>query len=89
MSTTRIERKKKKFILIFISCIIFGIGYYFLDVVSKIYKVRLGLTFHVLFGCTLMAVSGLYIGFTIKQMYFTKKRKRTKRIFLKDVKDQE
>jgi hypothetical protein len=31
-----------------------------------------------------MAVSGIYIGYTIKQLYFTKRRKRTKRIYLDD-----
>jgi len=86
--SSRRERRKKKLILVFISCIIFGIGYYFLNVVSKIYEVPLGLTFHVIFGCTLMAISGIYIGYTIKQLYFTKKRKRTKRVYLDENSDE-
>jgi hypothetical protein len=82
--STRRERRKKKLILIFISCIVFGVGYYILNVVSKIYEVRLGITFHVILGCTLMAISGIYICYTIKQLFFTKKRKRSKRIYLED-----
>lgn len=85
--SSRRERRKKKFILIFISCIVFGIGYIFLNVVSGIFEVPLGITFHVILGCTLMAISGIYIGYTIKQLYFTKKRKRSKRIYLDDTTD--
>ncbi|QBN18192.1 hypothetical protein [Flavobacterium nackdongense] len=86
--SSRRERRKRKLILVFISCIVFGIGYFFLNVVSKIYEVPLGLTFHVIFGCTLMAISGIYIGYTIKQLYFTKKRKRTKRVYLDENSDE-
>ena len=86
--SSRKDRKKKKLILVFISCFIFGIGYYFLEVISRIYKVPLGVTFHVVFGCTLMAVSGIYIVYTLKQLFFTKKRKRTKRIYLDDTIDE-
>ncbi|WP_396168217.1 hypothetical protein [Flavobacterium sp.] len=86
--STRRERKKKKLLLFFISCIVFGIGYYILNVVSKIYEVPLGLTFHVVFGCTLMAISGIYIGYTTKQLLFPKKRKRTKRVYLDENSDE-
>jgi len=85
--SSRRERRKNKFILIFISCIVFGIGYIFLNVVSGIFEVPLGITFHVIFGCTLMAISGIYIGYTLKQLFFTKRRKRTKRIYLDDTTD--
>jgi hypothetical protein len=85
--STRRERRKKKILLIFLSCIVFGIGYYFLNEVSTWFEVPLGITFHVIFGCTLMAVSGIYIGYTLKQLFFTKKRKRTKRIYLDDTTD--
>ncbi|WP_310557811.1 hypothetical protein [Flavobacterium sp.] len=89
MSSSRERKKGKKIklILIFVSCIIFGIGYYFLNVVSGIFNVPLGVTFHVVFGCTLMAVSGLYIGYTLKQLFFTKNKKRTKHIYLDDTID--
>ena len=62
--STRRERRKKKILLIFLSCIVFGIGYYFLNEVSTWFEVPLGITFHVIFGCTLMAVSGIYIGYS-------------------------
>lgn len=88
-SSSRSERKKKKLLLVLVSCFIFGIGYYFLNEVSTWFEVPLGNTFHVILGCTLMAISGIYIGYTIKQLYFTKKRKRTKRIYLDDINDEE
>jgi hypothetical protein len=79
---SRIERRIKKLILVFISCFVFGLGYYFLNEISTWYEVPLGVTFHVIFGCTLMAISGIYIVYTLKQLFFTKKRTRTKRVFL-------
>ena len=82
--SSRRERKKKKLLLILVSCFVFGIGYYILNEVSTWFEVPLGVTFHVILGCTLMAVSGIYIGYTIKQLYFTKRRKRTKRVYLDD-----
>ena len=86
--SSRRERRRKKLILIFVSCIVFGIGYIFLNIVSGIYEVPLGITFHVIFGCTLMAISGIYIGYTLKQLFFTKRRKRTKRVYLEDTTDE-
>ena len=85
--SSRRERKRKKLLLILLSCFVFGIGYYFLNEVSTWFEVPLGITFHVIFGCTLMAISGIYIGYTLKQLFFTKKRKRTKRIYLDDTTD--
>jgi len=85
--SSRTERRRKKLLLILVSCFVFGIGYYFLNEVSTWFEVPLGVTFHVIFGCSLMAISGIYIGYTLKQLYFTKKRKRTKRIYLDDTTD--
>lgn len=85
---SRRERRRKKLILILVSCIVFGMGYYFLNVVSRMFEVPLGVTFHVIFGCTLMAISGIYIVYTLKQLFFIKKRKRTKRIYLDDTTDE-
>lgn len=82
--SSRKERKKKKLLLVFVSCFVFGIGYYFLNEVSTWFEVPLGVTFHVILGCSLMAISGIYIGYTINQLYFTKKRKRSKRVYLDD-----
>lgn len=86
--SSRKERRRKKILLIFVSFIVFGIGYYLLNEVSTWYEVPLGLTFHVVFGCTLMAISGLYVVYTIKQLFFTKKRTRSKRIYLEDNPDE-
>jgi membrane protease YdiL (CAAX protease family) len=82
--SSRKERKKKKLLLILVSCFVFGLGYYILNEVSTWYEVPLGITFHVILGCTLMASSGIYVIYTIKTVFFTKRSKRTKHIYLKD-----
>jgi hypothetical protein len=82
--SSRKERKKKKLILILVSCFVFGLGYYILNEVSTWYEVPLGITFHVILGCTLMASSGIYVIYTIKRVFFTKRSKRTKHIYLED-----
>jgi hypothetical protein len=79
---SRRERKKKKLLLILVSCFVFGIGYYFLNEVSTWFEVPLGVTFYVILGCSLMAISGIYIGYTINQLFFKKKSNRTKRVYL-------
>lgn len=87
--SSRKQRKRRKLILVVVCFFLFGIGYYFLNVVSRQFEVPLGVTFHVILGCTLMAVSGIYIVYTINNLYFTKKPKRTKHIYLKDKSDKE
>lgn len=82
--SSRKERKKKKLLLIIVSCFVFGIGYYILNEVSTWYEVPLGITFHVILGCTLMASSGIYVVYTIKKVFFTKRSKRTRHIYLDD-----
>lgn len=82
--SNRKDRKKKKLLLILVSCFVFGLGYYILNEVSTWYKVPLGITFHVILGCTLMASSGIYVIYTIKKVFFTKPSKRTKHIYLED-----
>lgn len=82
--STRKERKRKKLLLILVSCFAFGIGYYILNEVSTWYEVPLGVTFHVILGCTLMSSSGIYVIYTIKTVFFTKRSKRTKHVYLED-----
>lgn len=82
--SSRKERKKKKLLLIIVSCCVFGIGYYILNEVSTWYEVPLGITFYVILGCTLMASSGIYVVYTIKKVFFTKRSKRTRHIYLDD-----
>lgn len=82
--SSRTQRKRKKLALVIVCVFIFGIGYYFLNEVSTWFEVPLGVTFHVIFGCTLMASSGIYIVYTIKKLFFTKRSKRTKHIYLGD-----
>lgn len=77
---SRKKNKTRKLILFFISCFVFGLGYYFLNVVSKINEVPMGAAFHIIFGCFLMTISGAYITFTLKKKFFPTKRKRIKRM---------
>lgn len=80
----RKNKKKIKLLLVFVCFFIFGIGYYFFNEISTWYDVPLGVTFHIVFGSILMALSGIYIGYTIKYLFFTKKRKRSKRTYYDD-----
>jgi len=82
--STRRERKRKKLLLILVSCFVFGLGYYMLNEISTWHEVPLGITFHVILGCTLMAVSGIFVIYTIKNVFFTKRSKRTKHIYLEE-----
>ena len=55
-----------------------------LNEISTWHEVPLGITFHVILGCTLMAVSGIFVIYTIKNVFFTKRSKRTKHIYLEE-----
>jgi len=82
--SSRNDKKKKNLLLILLSLLIFGIGYYVLEVISTGFDLYLGTTFYVILGCSLMASSGVFIIYTIKETYFKKKKKRVKQVFLKD-----
>lgn len=81
---SRKERVNKKLWIIFANFFLFGIGYYLLNEISTWYEVPLGSTFYVILGCTLMASSAVYIVYSIKRVYFTKGKKKSKQVFLKD-----
>ena len=55
-----------------------------LNEISTWHEVPLGITFHVILGCTLMAVSGIFVIYTINNVFFTKRSKRTKHIYLEE-----
>ncbi|HEY6144603.1 MAG TPA: cytochrome b/b6 domain-containing protein [Flavobacterium sp.] len=83
--STRKQKNRIRIILMIVSCFLFAIGYYLFDVVSRWYKVPLGVTFHVVTGCTLMAVSTIYFCYAINKIFFTKRKKRSsKPVFLDD-----
>ena len=84
ISSKRKKKKKRIVICIFI----FILGYYLLNEVSTWFEVPLGNIFYVLVGCVLMASSGVYIGYALKILYFSKKKKRTKHFYLKEDKDE-
>ena len=83
-SKTTSERRLKKKKRILICIVIFIIGFYILNEVSTWFEVPLGNIFYVITGCVLMASSGVYIGYAIKTLYFSKKKKRTKHFYLKN-----
>lgn len=82
--SSRKQRKTRKLILIVVCSFLFAIGYYVLNEVSTWFEVPLGMSFYVVLGCTLMACSAIYIIYTINKLFFTKKPKRSKHIYLKD-----
>ncbi len=80
------ERNSKYSKNIAISFVALCIGYFILNYVAALEKPPLGNTFHIVLGCVIIAVSGLFLITNIKKKYFPKKRKRTKHIFLEDQK---
>ncbi len=78
------ESKIKGFKLILICLVAFVFGFFLLEHISTLEKPPLGAIFNIIVGCILMAVSTLFIILTIKKMFFTKKRSKTRNIFLKD-----
>ena len=85
-SKTRREKRSRNLKIMAICVVAFGLGYYILNYISRMEKPFLGNTFHIVFGCVLMAVSSLVFGYITKKQFFPKKRKRTKQVFLEDVK---
>jgi glucose uptake protein GlcU len=91
MSSTRSSRRsdrtkknKKNLVLVLLSLVVFWVGYYVLEVISRGFDLYLGNTFYVILGCSLMAIPGVFIIYIIKETYFIKKKKRVKQVFLKD-----
>jgi hypothetical protein len=85
-SSIRRKKKKKSLLYVLVSLVVFGIGYYILEVISKGFDLYLGNTFYVILGCSLMAISGVFIIYTISETFFKKRKKKTriKQVFLKD-----
>lgn len=76
-----------KVVLIILCIPLFLLGDFLLNDFSTRYQVFLGLTFHVILGCTLMAGSVVYILFTIKIFFFQKEKKGNvqNHLFLKTI----
>jgi len=88
MSSYKKRREKKylNILIILFSIVLFGIGYYVLNHISTMEKPLLGNTFHIVLGCTLMAISVLLFIIKVKIQFFPKKRKRTNHVFLENQK---
>ncbi len=63
----------------------FFLGYYILNSIAALEHPPMGVTFNIVLGCTIIAVSLLVLMYTMKKQYFPKKRKRTRHVFLNDL----
>ncbi|HEY0047095.1 MAG TPA: hypothetical protein VGB44_10330 [Flavobacterium sp.] len=85
------KNKNKDLALVLAAFALMGIGYYLLNHVATWEDPVLGNTFHIIAGCTLMALSGV-IFFVIIRDNFLKKKKRkekSKPVFLNDTAKQD
>ena len=83
----RRDKKKRRYKILLACIVFFGLGYYILNNISKLEKPPGGMTFNVILGCILMAISSLIFLVIINKLYFTKKRKRTYHVFLENQKE--
>lgn len=76
--------KQNKMLTISVACILaFGIGYFMVEFISTRERPPLGMTFHIIVGCLLMAVSLIVLAVTAKKHFFPKKKKKKSRpVFL-------
>ncbi len=79
---SRKEKRNHNFKVIVISIFLFGLGYYILNYISAQENPFLGNTFHIILGCIMMAVSGIFFFLSIKELFFSKKRKKSNFVFL-------
>lgn len=71
--------------LIALAIAAFILGYFMLNYFAKMEKVILGNTFHIVFGCGLMAGATLYVGWAVYRRFFKKAKKRRSRpVFLNE-----
>lgn len=71
--------------LIALAIAAFALGYVMLNYFAKMERVILGNTFHIIFGCGLMAVATLYIGWAVYRRFLKKPKKRRSRpVFLNE-----
>lgn len=82
---TRKEKRNLNLKIMALCLFFFGLGYYLLNYISRMEKPFLGNTFHILFGCILMAISGLLFVITAKKQFFPKRRRKTNHVFLEDL----
>jgi len=87
MASNRFRREKQQRVMKItaIFTVVLAIGCYMLFVISRSFKPVFGNTFHILVGCTLIAISSLVLAVTLKNYFFPKKRKkRSNVVFLED-----
>ena len=62
-----------------------ALGYFLVEYVSEMDNPPLGMTFHIIVGCLLIAISLIVLFVKLKKYFFPKKKKnRTRPTFLKD-----
>lgn len=74
--------------LVILCLIVFGIGYFMVEFISVSERPLFGMTFHIVIGCLLMAISLIVVVVTLKRVFFPKKKRKNKNppIFLDDEK---
>lgn len=85
----RKERRRRNNLIMLFCIVAFFLGYYILNSIAALEHPPMGVTFNIVLGCTIIAVSALILIYTIKKQYFPKKRKRTRHVFLNDLNDAE
>ncbi|HWR94757.1 MAG TPA: hypothetical protein VN192_06125 [Flavobacterium sp.] len=82
--------KNKNIKIILVALVTLIIGFILLEYVARLEKPFLGATFHIIFGCVLIAVSSIVLFLTIKKQFFRKRRSQSKYTYLnKDNNDNE
>ncbi len=88
MASSRRFRKRTDYQGYFIiaSLAMIALGYYMLDHVATWEDPPLGNTFHIVMGCILMALAGLWLIKLLRERYFPKRKKKRERpIFLDEL----
>lgn len=81
---SRKEKRNHNFRIMAICIFFFGLGYYELNYISAQEKPFLGNTFHILLGCVMMAISGIFFFISFKEIFFPEKRKKSNPVFLEN-----
>jgi hypothetical protein len=80
---THLERKNTMIKTCVFWTLILGLGYFLVEFISEMDEPPLGMTFHIVVGCLLMAVSGIILFVKLKRYFFPKRKKnRSRPVFL-------
>lgn len=79
------ERKNTMIKTVLFWTLVLALGYFLVEYVSEMDDPPLGMTFHIIVGCLLIAIALIVLFVKLKKYFFPKKKKnRTRPTFLKD-----